>query len=356
MGNVRVSFTKGTNGSAEVTDRNDYYAFGMNQKPSDLTAPTYAIGGEYTNYKYNGKELQENGTYDYGARFYMSDLGRWFAVDPLAEVSRRWSPYAYAYNNPVRFIDPDGMKNVSATSSIDDDDIEIDTGYRTVTKKTAVFGTGGMSGRLSEKGALKMANNIIAQMENGGKDKIIAGIYGAGPKSQSNNPEFEKLIKSMGGTLFKSSIGGGDNEIIEYLKQGYEEGKLISIYGYSRGGNAAVRITNKLGELNIPVYNLVTFDAHSITGGTFELQYNNVTYAANFYQQNPRTWANGYLLTRGILPFGVNPYIGSPVHSKYINVFQVNYTNKNITGKPVNHFNIIDSALYKNIFHPEIKR
>jgi RHS repeat-associated protein len=113
LGNTRRTFGTKT-GTAVLYQSDDYYPFGLEINNS-VTSPK-------NEYLYNKKELQEELTeYDYGARLYDPVIGRWNTIDPLAEISRRWSPYNYVMNNPIRLIDPDGMAYADPNAGNEED-------------------------------------------------------------------------------------------------------------------------------------------------------------------------------------------------------------------------------------------
>lgn len=88
LGNVRLSYFN--NGSSiEVLEENNYYPFGMKHEGYNVT-----VGNPAYKYSYNGKELQEeSGMYDYGARFYMTNIGRWGCDGPIGGETSRLESY-----------------------------------------------------------------------------------------------------------------------------------------------------------------------------------------------------------------------------------------------------------------------
>ncbi len=112
LGNKRLSYSDlnddGIVETSEIRSEKNYYPFGLTQRGYNGQ-----MQGTYYPYGFGGKEEQselELEWLDFSARNYDASLGRWMNLDPLAEDMRRHSPYNYGFNNPISFIDPDGMK------------------------------------------------------------------------------------------------------------------------------------------------------------------------------------------------------------------------------------------------------
>jgi len=103
LGNTRATFSpNGT--SYTLLQTYDFYPFGMRSVKTDRSSDN--------KYLYNGKELQDElglEWYDYGARFYDPQIGRFVTADPLAEKMYNWSEYSYGFDRPICLIDLGGF-------------------------------------------------------------------------------------------------------------------------------------------------------------------------------------------------------------------------------------------------------
>jgi len=92
----------------------DYYPFGGERPIASSN------NGVNVPFKFTGKERDsESGLDNFGARYNSSNFGRFMSPDPLMASAtvynpQTWNRYTYALNNPLKFIDPNGLKEVSA--------------------------------------------------------------------------------------------------------------------------------------------------------------------------------------------------------------------------------------------------
>ena len=87
--------------------RDDYYPFG--QQVNTVVDAAH-------DRRFTGKERDAESGLDYfGARYYHSVAGRFLSVDPVLDSAdptnpQSWNRYAYTFNNPLKYVDPDGRE------------------------------------------------------------------------------------------------------------------------------------------------------------------------------------------------------------------------------------------------------
>ncbi|MCH7403865.1 RHS repeat-associated core domain-containing protein [Belliella kenyensis] len=260
---------KVTHTNSNIVQKDDYYPFGMTF--NSYSAPS-GVGQKF---KFNGKEREElTGWDDFGARMYMSDLGRWGVVDPLADIYLGFSPYNFTLNNPIKYIDPNGMwvEGANGYSTNDPDEM---------------------------RDIMRLLEQQQQRKEQKEEDK----------KNRKNQEAISGSGIALGGVGTTAYLGERLSSNILGSRSGYTSGKILenSPFNYSKQRAGNIKTGLKLTGFALTIYGIADtefqFDQGNISDGRRRLNHLNN--------------ASGLAYPILAVPIAVGDYVGQ-THSEQI--------------------------------------
>ena len=321
LNNVRLTYADDNNDgsietSTEIRREQNYYPGGLEHKGYNNVVSANA-NSSADKYKFNGKELNDElglDWYDFGARNYDASLMRWMNVDPLAETSRRFSPYTYALNNPIYFIDPDGMEAVSPQFNPDDlEKANINSGNESFVDAwknngdgtwTAVAGDSAWSLSKDARITPELANSIV-------EGQLGKNYKGADGGLKSDVEVGDKVTISSADTKDDSTIAtseAGPNENTNSSGGRLSKSDALGLWGTGdddMSNNSRGSSGNNMGGLDVATNAWTTLMMKAIDNGNFggtpitintlssEDNFAVINYASNSSGKDNVIWING---------------------------------------------------------------